>query len=71
MDDLIAIRLMKDDEVIRHYDRSLLDMVWLERMVEQCSPKSAASMHYEKQLQKERHRLDRLEDQMVERRLIQ
>jgi hypothetical protein len=71
MDDLVGISLMKDDEVLLHYDRSLLDMVWLEKMVEQCTPKSSACAHYEKQLRRERGRLDRLEGQMVERQLIQ
>lgn len=71
MEDLSGIRLMQNEEVIRHYDRTLLDLVWLEKMVEQCNPKSPASAHYERQLKKERERLERLEDQMISRKLIQ
>jgi len=70
MDDLVAIKLMRDDEIIRHYDRTLLDMVWLEKMAEQCTPKSAAHHHYSGQLKKERARMDKLEEHMTKRDLF-
>jgi len=65
-----GITLMSDKEVICHYDRTLLDLGFLERMAQGCKSGSPAHSHYVGRLHKERRLLDLLKEQMEERELF-
>ena len=69
--ELCAYEICTDKEIARHYDRTLMDLTWLEKTLQGCTPKSAAHAHYTAQIKKERLRFDKLEELMQERGLFQ
>ncbi len=69
--ELPAFNLFSDKDVLSHYDRTILDVTWLEKMVQSSPDKGPAYKHYSKQLKKEIVRLEALEEEMKRRNLFQ
>lgn len=68
--ELAGITLMSNGEVVRSYERSVLDLGFLQKMLESCSKSSGAYAHYFQQVQREQETLDLLTAEMEKRKLF-
>ncbi len=69
--ELCAYEFCSGKEIICQYDRTLLDMAWLEKILQGCTPGSPAYVHYSAQIKKERDRFNKLEELMAKKNLFQ